>query len=141
MVRVKAESGRHVGESGKRTRRKWSESEKLQIVQESQRPGAEMLEITQRHGLHPSLLTKWRAQHRDGMLGTGSDASTAVRLLPVQVSTGPAPSRHVRPSNSVESTARPGAIEVELSCGRRLYIQGVVDAGMLRTVLQELSQS
>jgi hypothetical protein len=31
-------------------------------------------------------------------------------------------------------------IEVEFSTGRRLTVRGVVDGGLLRTVLQELSQ-
>jgi transposase-like protein len=142
MVRVRAENGRRqVRESGVRTRRKWPESEKLQIVRESQRAGAVMLEIARGHGLHPSLLTKWRAQHRDGMLGTVRDAGGAVRLLPVQVSAGSLPSRLVRPTNPVESAARSGAIEVEFPSGRRLCIQGVVDGGTLCTVLQELSRS
>jgi transposase len=142
MVRAKAENGgRQIRESGVRTRRRWPESEKLQIVRESHRPGAVMGEIARRNGLHPSLLTKWRAQQRDGMLGTVSDAGGAVRLLPVQVSVGPRPSRRDRPTNPVEGAAGSGAIEVEFSSGRRLYIQGVVDAGMLCTVLQELSRS
>lgn len=90
MVRAKAENGRRqVRESGVQTRRRWPESQKLQIVRESHKPGAVMLEIARENGLHPSLLTKWRAQHRDGMLGTVSDAGGAARLLPVQVSTGP----------------------------------------------------
>jgi transposase-like protein len=142
MVRAKAENGRRqVRESGVQTRRRWPESQKLQIVRESHRPGAVLLEIARKNGLHPSLLTKWRAQHRDGMLGTVSDAGGAARLLPVQVSTGPMPSGLVRSTSPVESAARLGAIEVEFSSGRRLYIQGVVDAGMLSTVLQELSRS
>jgi transposase-like protein len=142
MVRAKEENGRRqVRESGVQTRRRWPESQKLQIVRESHRPGAVLLEIARENGLHPSLLTKWRAQHRDGMLGTGSDAGGAARLLPVQVSIGPMPSGVIRSTNPVESAARSGAIEVEFSSGRRLYIQGVVDAGMLSTVLQELSRS
>jgi transposase-like protein len=142
MVRAKAENGRRqVSESRARTRRRWPESQKLQIVRESHRPGAVLFEIARENGLHPSLLTKWRAQHRDGMLGTVSDAGGAARLLPVQVSTGSMPSGLVRSTSPVESAARLGAIEVEFSSGRRLYIQGVVDAGMLCTVLQELSRS
>ena len=52
MVRAKAENGRRqVRESGVQTRRRWPESQKLQIVRESHRPGAVMLEIARENGL------------------------------------------------------------------------------------------
>jgi hypothetical protein len=59
--------------------------------------------------------------------------------LPVRV-------RKTRPSRSA---SRPvgttiatvtDVIEVEFSTGRRLTVRGVVDGGLLRTVLQELSR-
>jgi hypothetical protein len=34
-----------------------------------------------------------------------------------------------------------GAIEVRLASGQQVCIRGMVDAGMLRTVLEELSRS
>lgn len=50
-------------ESVIRRRRKWSAQEKAQIVREAQRAGALLQEVARRHGLHPGLLTRWRAQY------------------------------------------------------------------------------
>lgn len=128
-----------VRESVIRRRRKWSTREKVQIVQEALRPGAVLQEVAQRHGLHPSLLTRWRSQHRAAAKKViGREA----RLIPVEVERGARPrNRFVQSVGVSKNSSKLGAIEVEFSSGRRLCIQGVVDAGMLCTVLQELSRS
>jgi hypothetical protein len=111
-------------------------------VQQAQRSGAVLQEIAQRHGLHPSLLTRWRAEHRIGMLGKEA-VSHEARLLPVQVRRSSRPSVEFagRVPGGESSAKLGGAIEVEFSAGQRLCIRGAVDAQTLRTVLQELSQS
>jgi transposase len=127
-----------VRESLIRRRRKWSDQEKAQIVREVRRPGAILQEVAQRHGLHPSLLTRWRAQHR-----TVVKKATArrARLLPVQVEPQTRSSlRLARVDDMHPNASKSGSIEIELSAGRRVHIQGMVDAQTLRTLLQELSQ-
>ncbi|MGH8138654.1 MAG: IS66-like element accessory protein TnpA [Steroidobacteraceae bacterium] len=136
MGGVKARSGG----SDRRRRRQWPEAQKLRIVQESQQAGVVALEVCRGHGLHPSLLTKWRAQHREGLLGSEAEVGAGARLLPVQVHTRATPSREVRAAAAL-GAGRSGVIEVEFVTGRRLCIRGAVDAQVLRTVLQELSQS
>ncbi len=128
--------------SDRRARRRWSEAQKLEIIRESERAGVMKLEVCRRHRLHPSLLTKWRQQHQAGLLGGKRSLGGAARLLPVRVRPTPALSREVRPSNVIVSSneTRWGAIEVEFATGRRLCVRGTVDAGMLRTVLEELSR-
>lgn len=127
-----------VRESVIRRRRRWSDREKAQIVREAQRPGAILQEIAQRHGLHPSLLTRWRAQHRTVVKKA---ALRQARLLPVRVE--PQTRSTPRASRVDDIRARAsklGSIEVEFSTGRRVHIQGIVDAQTLRTLLQELSR-
>ena len=58
---------------------------KAQIVREAQRPGAMLQEVARRHGLHPSLLTRWRAQSR---VVERKAARREARLLPVRLSGG-----------------------------------------------------
>jgi len=125
-----------VRESVVRRRRKWSAREKIRIVQEARRAGAVLQEVAQRHGLHPSLLTR-RAQHQaEAKKSPRRQARLlAVRLEPRVRSRDRAP----QPSHLSESSAKLGAIEVECA-GWRLHIQGMVDAQTLRTVLQELSR-
>lgn len=127
-----------VRESVIRRRRRWSEREKTQIVREAQRPGAIPQEVAQRHGLHPSLLTRWRAQHRTAVKKA---PLRQARLLPVRVEpqTRSTP-RSSRVDDIRSSAPELGSIEVEFSAGRRVHIQGMVHAQTLRTLLQELSR-
>jgi transposase len=127
-----------VRESAIRRRRRWSDREKARIVREVQRPGAILQEVAQRHGLHPSLLTRWRAQHRTVVKKA---LLRQARLLPVRVESQ---TRSIPRASRVEdirlSASKLGSIEVEFSTGRRVHIQGMVDAQTLRTLLQELSR-
>ncbi|MGH7106598.1 MAG: hypothetical protein ACREFT_08840, partial [Acetobacteraceae bacterium] len=64
----------------------------------------------------------------------------AARLVPVRVQrTGTSPSPAER--SATQSARGTGEIEVELGSGRRVCVRGAVDAGMLRTVLEELGRS
>jgi hypothetical protein len=66
--------------------------------------------------------------------------SAAACLVPVRVMRDTRRSmRPVREPVPAVSTA--GAIEVQLASGQQVCIRGTVDAGMLRTVLEELSRS
>lgn len=128
-----------VHESAIRRRRKWSAGEKAQIVREAQRPGAMLQEVAQRHGLHPSLLTRWRAQ---GRVVKKKGARREVRLWPVTIERQPrSESGLVRPDGMRDCASTSGCIDVEFAAGRRVHIQGVVDAHTLRTLLQELARS
>jgi transposase len=141
MARIQANGGeRRVGAAGKRGRRKWSVGEKVRVVQELERSGAAVSEVARRHGAHTSMLTRWRAQYRAGQLGTDGAASAVARLVPVRMLRDtPRSSRPAREPAPAVSTA--GAIEVQLASGQQVRIRGTVDAGMLRTVLEELSRS
>ena len=141
MARIKAEGGeRRVGAAGERGRRKWLVDEKVRIVQELERTGAAVSEIARRHGAHTSMLTRWRTQYRAGQLGTDGAGSAAACLVPVRVMhDAPRSSRPAR--EPVPAMGGAGAIEVQLASGQQVRIRGTVDAGMLRTVLEELSRS
>lgn len=142
MARITAEGGERRGATaGQRTRRKWSVAEKVRIVQELERTGGAVKEIARRHGAHASMLTRWRAQYRAGQLGTPGPVSSGAHLVPVRVRRD-APTLRSRPiQEQVSAINAAGAIEVQLAGGQRVCIRGTVDAGMLRTVLLELSRS
>jgi transposase-like protein len=126
-----------VRESVIRRRRRWSDGDKAQIVREVQRPGAVLQEVARRYGLHPSLLTRWRAQQQTVETASKREA----RLLPVRVEAHTRGSaRSERAAGQDENAVKSGSIEIEFSAGRRVHIQGMVDAQTLRTLLQELSQ-
>ena len=132
--------GLQPAELGRRTRRQWTAGDKRRIVREAQRPGAVRQKVAQRHGVHVSVLNRWRTEQLTRASGAKKKASAA-RLLPVRV-------RKARPSRAasrpvgttIAVVTAVDVIEVEFSAGRRLTVRGVVDGGLLRTVLQELSQ-
>ena len=49
-------------------RRRWSLSEKQELVAETLTAGASVSAVAQRHGMHPSQLFAWRKAARDGRL-------------------------------------------------------------------------
>ena len=54
--------------TGPERRRRYSASEKAELVAETLRPGACAARIARRHGLHPQQLYTWRRQARCGEL-------------------------------------------------------------------------
>jgi transposase len=125
-----------VRESVIRRRRRWSDQEKVQIVRELQRPGAVLQEVARSHGLHPGLLARWRAQRRTVVKKASVPEA---RLLPVRVEPPRQSPRFARVVR--RDAAKSGSINIEFSAGRRVHIQGMVDAQTLRALLQELSRS
>ena len=72
---------RQTADSGKRIRRQWTAEEKRRIVREAERPGAVGCEVAQRHGVHASVLHRWRTEFRVGA-SRAKKAVRTVRLLP-----------------------------------------------------------
>jgi transposase-like protein len=129
--------GRLTGEGSKRTRRRWTVAEKRRIVREVERAGAVKSEVAQRHGVHVSLLARWRAEIR-GKGPVAKKGHRRVRLLPVRVSKSPGAAS---PTVHAKMAARDGDfIEVAFPAGQRVKVRGLVDGGSLRAVLQELSR-
>ena len=117
--------GRTIAEPGKRIRRQWTAGEKRRIVREADRPGAVRQQVAQRHGVHVSVLNRWRTELRIGASG-GKKAVRRARLLPVQVSkTRPARAA----SRSVAVTAG-DLIDVAFPKGQTLTVRGVVDGAL-----------
>jgi|HubBroStandDraft_6_1064221.scaffolds.fasta_scaffold38269_5 transposase len=131
--------GREAADQGKRIRRHWTIEFKRRIVREAEKPGAVKQQVAQRHGVHVSVLNRWRTELRSGSSGAKKAARRA-RLLPVRVSKTRT-SRAV--SLPVPAAMRIGAddmIEVAFPAGQRVTVRGVVDGNVLRAVLQELSR-
>ena len=132
--------GRQPVETSNRIRRQWTAREKRRMVREAQRPGAVIQEVAKHHGVHVSVLNRWRTEQRVAASGAKKAVNT-VRLLPVRVRRARASRAPGQPvAATIATSTQRDAIEVEFSAGRRLTVRGIVDAAILRTVLQELSQ-
>jgi transposase len=121
-------------------RRHRSAAERVRIVGETLKAGVSVGKVAHRHGVNPSVVYRWRMLHKRGLL-TGRARKTQVTLLPVELRERSPARGELRVVSRPKESAGVGAIEVEFSGGRRLSVRGVVDAQMLRQVIQDLSQS
>ena len=131
--------GRQTADHGKRIRRHWTTAMKRRIVREAEKPGAVRLEVAQRHGVHVSVLNRWRTELRI-RASSGKKGVRKARLLPIRVSTPKAARAASQPTNAAMATSAGDLIEVAFPAGQRVTVRGVVDGGLLRTVLAELSR-
>ena len=118
----------HSAESGEpivlETRRRRSREEKQAILSELKRPGAKVSTVARRHGLSANVLFRWRREE------AGASARTVARVegfMPVALVAG-------------RRTAKPetGLIEIELSSGQRIRVDGSFDSAALRRVIDIL---
>jgi transposase-like protein len=134
------EGEQQVGDGVRQSRRHRSVAERVRIVGETLKAGVLVREIAHRHGVNPSVVYRWRVLHKRGLL-MGRARKTQVTLLPVEIGESSSAGGELRVVSRPGERAGVGAIEVEFSGGRRLSVRGVVDAQMLRQVIQGLSQS
>lgn len=106
------------------TRRRWSEEEKLAIVEESKT--AAVARVAKKHGVAVSLLFRWRKMQGIGVRRQVSPPPNGfVRVaLPAPVEAGDSPRGHT--------------IEIVLESGRRVIVGRDVDAAVLKRVIAAL---
>lgn len=104
------------------TRRRWSEEEKLAIIEESRT--SPVARVAKKHGVAASLLFRWRKMQGMRVRGTGpSRSNDFVRLaLPA-------------PAETDEGRCEDGSIEIVLSGGHRVIVGKRADMAALRQVV------
>ena len=114
-----------VVETGRR--RRWSDAEKLRIVEESF-SGPRLVSATARHhGISKQLLFSWRKAYREGRLG----ACQVNGFVPAQI---------VSEVQSTTERAAPatGTLEVVTANGRRVIVDCNVDVEVLLRIMRGL---
>ena len=128
------------------TRRSWSKQQKAAIVAEVDVDGATLSEVARRHGIHVSLLFRWRKALGSvlGLAPSETDAAHAsgsaplpLRFVPVAL---PLPSASLPPAPS-SAPAKPSTIEVVLDGGRTVRVGADVDAAALVRIIEALEKS
>jgi transposase len=110
-------------------RRKWSEADKLRIV-EASFAGRRLVSATaRRHGISRSLLTTWRRQFREGTLGADRQPSFAPVLMAGKV------------ASKSERASGVDRIAIVLGNGRRLIVGAGIDASALARVIAVLERA
>lgn len=120
-----------VGDAGRR--RWWADEEKVRIVEESLRGHRQGSATARRYGISRSLLTRWRKEHRLGLL----EGAPAARFSPVAIA--PEPPRTAKVASA--ATAVTEAVEVTLVNGRRLTVPATIDPGALGRLIQVLERA
>ena len=124
------------------TRRSWSREQKQAIVAEIDVGGATLSEVARRHGIHSSLLFRWRKTlglvFAPPIVAEAATSTTpAQRFVPVML---PAPS--TTPTREPASAAvRAGAIEIVLDGRRTVRVGADVDTGALVRIIDALEKS
>ena len=111
-------------------------AEKLQILEETRRPGASIADVARVHGINHNVVFGWRRLAQRGLLQAPAKDSN-VPLLPVSVESPTVVASSKAPSSMTEG---PGSIEVEFPGGVRVRVHGIVDALALERVFKALAR-
>jgi transposase len=110
-------------------RRRWSDTEKLEILAEAFRPGVRVCDVIARREVSSSLIYTWRKQLREGKLAGVMPSLPVFAEVRVAEPVAPVPEPAPCP---------PGLIHIELPGGVRVSVDAGVDASALARVLSVL---
>ena len=137
-------SGRVEILTGPERRRRWSEEEKVQVVEEACRPGHSVSQVARQHGINPSQLFTWRRQARaKGLIsdaGPRPSAAPALTFTPVKVVEEPVAAA-VRPARRRTPSRRSAAIEIELKSGERMRVEVPADVDLVAGIIVALRRT
>jgi transposase len=140
-------SGRVEIITGPERRRRWSEEEKLQLVEEACRPGHSVSQVARQHGVNASQLFAWRRQAlAKGLVSDNRSELSVVPALtfaPVKVAEeeAPADAEEVRPARRRKVPRGSATIEIELKGGDRVRVEGSADAALVARIVSALRRA
>ena len=120
-------------------RRRWTDAEKVRIVEESLGGRGQVAETARRHDVGRTLLVRWRRQYRDGQLAADGERP---RFTPLTLA---APKEPALPnavlSEFPTSASQAQMADITLVNGRRLSVAATIDPGLLARLVQALDPS
>ena len=138
-------SGRVEIITGPERRRRWSEEEKLQLVEEACRPGNSVSQVARQRGVNASQLFGWRRQALAKGVITDRRSEPgpvpALTFAAVEVEEGPTTTgedREVGSPRRRKATRRSSTIEIDLRSGDRVRVEGAPDANLVTRILSTL---
>ena len=124
-------------------RRRWTDAEKVRIVEESLGGRGQVAETARRHDVGRTLLVRWRRQYRDGQLAADGERPRFTPLTPIAV--GAAPKEPALPNAALSefptSASQAQMADITLVNGRRLSVAATIDPGLLARLVQALDPS
>jgi len=141
-------SGRVEIITGPERRRRWSEEEKLQLVEEACRPGCSVSQVARQRGINASQLFAWRRQAlAKGVISdnrTEPSAVPALTFAPVKVVEEAATAdakEEMRPPRRRSVPRGSATIEIELRSGDRVRVEGCADAALVVRIVSTLRRA
>jgi transposase len=116
---------------GGERRRRWSDDEKAEAVEESLRPGVVISQVARRRGLTPQQLFTWRREARQKAAASDRAPFTPVIVEPLEA----APATLTSESKPV--SVRPHTIELDID-GASVWIWREADVGMVTAIIDAL---
>jgi transposase len=129
-------------------RRRWSEDEKLALVEEACRPGNSVSQVARQRGINASQLFGWRRQalakglltdHRSEPASVPALTFVAVEVAEEPAATGE--EREQRSPRRRKAARNAGTIEIDLKSGDRVRVEGAPDAGLVTRILATLRRA
>jgi transposase len=121
-----------VADTGRR--RRWTDAEKVRIVEESLGEHGRVAETARRHDVGRTLLVRWRRQYRTGRLTRGG---VGPRFTPLTIATPHVPEVYSGPSVPTQTQTA----DITFVNGRRLSVAATIDPVMLARLVQALDPS
>jgi transposase len=141
-------SGRVEIITGPERRRRWSEEEKLQLVEEACRPSHSVSQVARQRGINASQLFAWRRQAlAKGLVSDHRSEQGAVPALTfarvkVAEESATADAKEEMPPRRRRSVPRGSAtIEIELRSGDRVRVEGCADAALVVRIVSALRRA
>jgi transposase len=131
------ETGIAVAGDSPRTRRHWTVSEKRRIVEETLSSTRSLASLARRHGVNANQLFYWRKQYRSGQLCEDrcTEPPRSVQLLPISVSDDGPPAAEPEENRALAPHL---TMNIEIPGRALVSIEGAIDAGFIRNVLEGL---
>ena len=112
-------------------RRRWSDDEKIRIVEESYAGARRISATARRHGISRALLKTWRRAYDDGELGASRLPSFASVTMQQDVPV---------PQSIAKAGGENGRVEIVLRNGRRVLVGTGVDIPALVLLVEALDR-
>ena len=119
-------------------RRRWTDAEKLRIVEESYAAPRMVAATARRHEISRALLTRWRREVREGLLAAEGDRA---HFAPVAVTPDLAPRPVTADVRDRPEDASHDRVEIILPNGRRLMATATTEAAVLARLIQVLERA
>jgi transposase len=120
-------------------RRRWSEANKLEILQEAAMSGLSVAEVARRHDVVPQQNYIWRRQLLAKARADAGVHGASPRFLPVAVigeTEAPEAPQGERTAQKPRGTARQARIEIRCKGGRVLKVEAGIDPAVLQALIR-----